>query len=348
MQKQVDIYMPRLDIPFKKSVVPSSRGEVIGIRKEWKNFCTLLHNLYQSDGSNVRLIEAPLWQITVDMVKNISCNADLIYIPHKMRENWNLDGRVLYYMQMVIPTIFSIDPEGWCASASSWPIAARRDSNGIIFKTLQTRINSNISKFIQPELKPINLPSQFVFFPCQIPHDETIRFHSDVSVENSLRAIIESLRHFPKLSLVIKGHPANIVAMSGLKEIFSNYKSDSEISSRIFWVDDVSIHQLLQSCLGVFTVNSGVGIEAILHYKRVFTFGYSDYASNSTKIVYGGSLENATKSISYHLNNLLNMEGDGKSKLEYIQNCHGFIEGWYKTHVDCNDSTTFKKLLSIF
>ena len=36
MQKQVDIYMLRLDIPFKKSVVPSSRGEVIGIRKSGK------------------------------------------------------------------------------------------------------------------------------------------------------------------------------------------------------------------------------------------------------------------------------------------------------------------------
>ena len=42
-----------------------------------------------------------------------------------MKDNWFLDERVRYYMQMVIPNIFSIDKSGWCASADAFPIGPK-------------------------------------------------------------------------------------------------------------------------------------------------------------------------------------------------------------------------------
>ena len=49
-----------------------------------------------------------------------------------MRANWYLDERVYYYMQMVIPSIFSIDSFGWCASASNWPISGSAWTNNSV------------------------------------------------------------------------------------------------------------------------------------------------------------------------------------------------------------------------
>ena len=79
--------------------------------------------------------------------------------------------------------------------------------------------------------------------------------------------------------------------MTSLKNIYNSYKAQlpSHLSKRIFWKDNLSIHQLLAKCCAVFTVNSGVGLEAYFTIK-VFTFGNADYASCSTKMVFGGSL----------------------------------------------------------
>ena len=42
-------------------------------------------------------------------------------------------------------------------------------------------------------------------------------------------------------------------------------------------ISDASIHQLIEPALAVFTVNSGVGSEALLHLKPVYLFGRADY-----------------------------------------------------------------------
>ena len=117
---------------------------------------------------------------------------------------------------MVIPSIFSIYPIGWCASASNWPIDSSDWTNSIttpdIFEHLAKRIDSNESKFKQPEIKGIILPDKFVLFPCQIPHDETIKYHSDVSVADSLDSLIAAVLRSDDFSFVVKGHPANLDA----------------------------------------------------------------------------------------------------------------------------------------
>ena len=90
-----------------------------------------------------------------------------------MRGNRFLDARVCYFMQMVIPNIFSIDAHGWGATAESFPHSSKRQCKQRYFELLRTRINSNKSKFSQPEYKRTNLEPGY-FFPCQLPHDETM------------------------------------------------------------------------------------------------------------------------------------------------------------------------------
>jgi hypothetical protein len=55
-----------------------------------------------------------------------------------------------------------------------------------ILVVLKSRINSNTSKFDQPNRVFPNTIKNYIFFPCQLPHDETIQYHSKVSVEDAL------------------------------------------------------------------------------------------------------------------------------------------------------------------
>ena len=337
--------MPRLDVPFKQSPIPRERGVISELRLYWKKFCNNLYLSFKKYGHEVRLIEVPLWQLTEELVARISKKSDLIYIPHKMQLNWHLDDRIRYYMQMVVPNIFSIDSKGWCASSSCWPIhpEAWQESSEMpnIFSELELRVKSNISKFKQPVMTDYNLPKKYILFPCQIPHDETIRYHSDVSVEDSLRALLASLQIYSDYFIIIKGHPANTQAMARLKNIYLDAKNkyNESLSAKILWIDDISVHQLLANCAAVFTVNSGVGLEALFHYKKVFTFGNADYAKASTKIIFGGSIDNAALAIAKELKELDLTPEDVSYKL----NINKFVNSWYYSHFDCEKTECFDR-----
>ena len=339
----VDIYTPRLDVTFKKGPVPKARGPIPDIRLHWSAFTKTLAKTHLSNSDQVRILEMPLWQITEDVVASNSKSADKVYIPHKMKDNWFLDERVRYYMQMVIPNIFSIDKSGWCASADAFPIGPKPGQISYnIYPLLKDRIGNNLSKFSQPVTTELNLPDKFVFFPCQIPHDETIRFHSDVSVESSLLALLSSLKLNSNYSVVIKGHPANTVAMEPLKNIYESFKSnsDSNLSNRVLWIDECSVHRLIEKSKAVFTVNSGVGLEALLHAKPVYTFGNADYAYASTKITFGGNLNNAAIAVARHLDKLETINQD-----QIHIRSKEFIEAWYSSHFDYENSQTFLKAI---
>lgn len=341
MHLKIDLYMPRLDTSFKNlGPVPKERGPIEPIRIHWIEFIKALYKRHEKLGHNVKLLELPLWQITPDVVRKNSAEADLIYIPHKMRENWWLDQRVRYYMQMVIPNIFSIDSHGWCASASSYPIQPSGNEHSGVYENLRARIKLNTSKFNQPDYKNLDLEPGYVFFPCQLPHDETIKYHSDVEVSDALRKTMEWVRDFnlhrangtkPR-SIVIKGHPANPGAMSSLRQVY--YDLLAEMNGMAHWFDDVSIHQLIADARVVVSVNSGVGLEAILHGKSIFVFGKADY--DSVQKCYADHVISDKKLVM----DLSYRELDKRS----IQMYQKFIDAWYNTHYDYENIHTFNKL----
>jgi hypothetical protein len=324
----VHIYMPRLDVTFKKGPVPEARGNITPIRFHWLQFVRNLFDTYIESGIETCVYEMPLWEMTPTFVYENSKDATRIYIPHKQNDTWQPDPRVRYYMQMVIPSIFSIDPDGWCAGASVWPINANGDANSGIFDQLAERINSNVSKFDQPERGKNKLGiKDYVFFPCQIPHDETIKYHSDFTVEDALNLTLNWVERTDK-KLVIKGHPVNPGSMANLKMIASRRSC--------IWVDDGNIHDLLADARLVVTVNSGVGFEAILHDKPVFTFGRADYDAVS----YGGVNQNDKGSISTKLEQAWTGGLLGYPTRSLYRR---FVDAWYNTHYDVNNIATFEK-----
>jgi len=270
--EKVLIFKPRLDIMFKKGPVPKERGSIEPIRMHWKRFVDKLASIEEEKGNIVKVLELPNWQFTPELV--VTMKPDKVYIPHKQSHQFPVDKKYnpQYYMQMVFPWLFQIDPKGWGPDASVWPIQPE-DSHVERFMELQERLNKGESKFPQPKMDGYNGPNTFehkgyVFFPCQIPHDETIRFHSDVSVAQALQCTIDFCES-RGLELIIKGHPVNPGSMKELREIGKGY----------LWADNVNINDLIANSAMVCMVNSGVGMEAILHSKPVCAYGRADYSA---------------------------------------------------------------------
>ena len=57
-----------------------------------------------------------------------------------------------------------------------------------------------------------------------------------------------------------------------------------EIGKEHMWADNVNINDLIANADAVIMVNSGVGMEGILHGKRVACFGDADYDSVVCKV----------------------------------------------------------------
>ena len=273
---KIIILAPRLDVPFKDlGPIPEQRGPIPPIREHWRNFVFLKFNLLRAQGHDVQIIEKPLFQFTEEFVASL--DYDQIYIPH--REAHSLPAKnALYYMQTVFPWRFYVDPKGFAGGSTLYPfpktLLERADSTGLDRFEYRNRMLEGLSKFDQPKSGKWNMHG-YVLFTCQIPHDQTILYHSDVSVEAALRATCEATKK-NGMTLVVKGHPVNPGAMETLRKIALEY-------SHVVWIDNVSILDAVVNAQSVVTVNSGTGMEALALGKPVLTFGRCEYDCVTTK-----------------------------------------------------------------
>lgn len=289
MSKNVLILFPRLDVPFKDlGPISKERGPIPPIRVHWINALNAIVAEHQRRGDNVVVVERPLWHFDPAHHNKDYSHTDIIYVPHREKHSYDLGNKdVRYYMQSVFPWRFYIDSKGFAGGASFYPLDIS-DDNPIEFDhrpfdSLRFYVGSGYSKFEQPQGKIWSGPGEYVLFTCQIPHDITIRDHSNVTVEQALE---ETCRATKKLgmTLVVKGHPINRASMDPLKSIAAKY-------TNTLWVDDYNIHDVISKARVVVTVNSGTGMEALLHLKPVVTFGRCEYDVCTMNADLGGNIE---------------------------------------------------------
>lgn len=322
--KKILLLAPRLDISFKYNSaitkIPTQIGPTLYGKGEWGEFANLLEQEFRSRLNVVfERLDMALWQFSPKLLKKYEY--DIVYVPHKEHHNFSIkDKEVYYYMQTTFPWIFSVDTKGWAGGASVYPYSSlyKENIDPKVFNDLRARALENKSKFSQPKYSDISLPENYVLFTCQIPHDETIKYHSKVSVG---KALIWTCQATEKLGipLVVKGHPINKDSMIGLKQSCQNFK-------HVTYVDNLSIHQAISLSKCVVTVNSGTGMEALLHKKPVVTFGQAEYDCVTN---------HATKdNIIEVLENLIYNEN------EVIK----FFDSWYNWCYDCTRPESFTKL----
>lgn len=272
---KVLVLAPRLDVPFKNfGAVPSQRGPIEPIRIHWQNMIRKIKDHHQKLGDFVLEIEMPLWQFSPEETDNIisSNKIDLVYVPHREEHSFPIKNcSVLYYMQTVFPWRFYVDPKGFAGGSTLHKMdISNGDMYGPWFDALRAYALKGESKFNQPKLNPLQrFEKPFVLFTCQIPHDQTILYHSKVGVATALNETLKATKNLGK-RLIVKGHPVNPGSMGELETLTRNFDHAT-------WVTDINIHELLRDAESVVTVNSGTGMEAMLHQCPIVTFGRAEY-----------------------------------------------------------------------
>ncbi len=129
------------------------------------------------------------------------------------------------------------------------------------------RINRRIGD-TQPQV-----PERFVLFPLQVVADSQLTLHSPLYGNQLAVAIAEveiALREVdPTLALVVKLHPADRKK--------TDYDAVATAHPALVWVSNGDVRPLLARAQGVVTINSTVGVEALLFGKPVVTLGNNFY-----------------------------------------------------------------------
>jgi len=269
MKKKVLILKPRLDLPFKRFGLEIKKDSIEPIRVHWQNFVDKLHEYHVMKHDKVVVVEEQRWKFNWTMAEQFY--ADIVYVPHTEKHLFKGDKTCRYYMQTVFPWLFTVDSEGWGGGATfSKEGYEVEPDEGRTFNLFKARAERGESKFHQNSGEFINKLGDFIFVPLQLPHDETIKWHSKQNVLKWAESIAKwgSRNSVP---IVFKNHPINPNSLSDTKEVVRSH-------SNVVWIDhEVNIHSVMRQAKAVYIINSGTGAEAMLHDVPVVRFGLAEY-----------------------------------------------------------------------
>ena len=280
---KVVIFKPRPDLPFKAKVPvgrlpPKTNRPLIPIRQHWENFNTKLSEDHKAKGDEVVIIEKICNTFSLKDVKNNP--ADLYYIPHTDRKRFEGNHKCRYYMQTVYPWLFTIDSVGICGGASYVNnILPNLGDNGKTYQEFKKRIWKRETKFNQNEnLLETNLTKygDYILVPLQLPHDWVIKYHSNIEVREFVMSIIDWAKT-SNVNVVFKTHPINPNSLI-------HFKGYIEKSKNCYWIENTHLHDLLNRAKACYVINSGTGMEAMLHEIPVVRFGDAEY---NNAVIYG-------------------------------------------------------------
>ncbi|MBB1348990.1 MULTISPECIES: capsular biosynthesis protein [unclassified Pseudoalteromonas] len=184
-----------------------------------------------------------------------------------------LGVKQFYYENGLLPGTSSLDPNGINYNAS-----LSRDPSFYLNFDPQNKLNFSAPDLIpradhkkRCEFECADVPERYIFAPFQVPHDTQLASFSpwinsmDMFYDEVIKAV-KSLND-PSLKVVFKEHPSWHKHYSHLYEkdpiaIFANGNQTSD---------------LIKCAEAVLTINSTVGLEALLLNKRVLTLGQACY-----------------------------------------------------------------------
>jgi len=183
-----------------------------------------------------------------------------------------------HFKEAELPHLFYLDRggySGWSELADARfnvdeSLVAAEDALAFVRGERERLHAGNESKYGQAAFDPaLQLPADYVLVAMQTVND-SVQEHAWIRTLEMAEMVV---RRFAGTgtTVVVKRHPLC---------------RDPRVSRRLkAWerepgvvVSDASIHQLIPGARAVFTVNSGVGLEALLYEKPVYVSGRSDYS----------------------------------------------------------------------
>jgi capsular polysaccharide export protein len=135
--------------------------------------------------------------------------------------------------------------------------------------TLIPRKPKNAKKFSSLKKEP--LPENFIFVPFQVDYDTQILLFSPwVRSMEELFFLMKEIAEELKINIVFKEHPSSRKEYPHLHKIARQHKF-------IQFANAYPTQELIQKANAVVTINSSVGIESLLFYKKVITLGEAFY-----------------------------------------------------------------------
>ena len=184
--------------------------------------------------------------------------------------------------ESAFPNYLTINPSGF----SGWHTAADLDDDTLnrfltnastaaiegTFRQLNSElVQSNLSKYAQLEspLNSLTTTGDFFFVALQVANDIVAEL-AYIETYNLLNCAAE-IAERNQIHLVIKRHPK--CTSVRIKELLQGLEGHQYVE-----VSNASIHLIIPACKAVITVNSGVGMEALLHLKDIISTGKAEYS----------------------------------------------------------------------
>lgn len=184
----------------------------------------------------------------------------------------NLGHPALYLEGGFFPGTVQCDPQGinYDSGLPRDPIFYRTvDLSGAELPTaLQKRTPKRTQKL--RDTSQVTLPEHYIFVPFQVPSDmQILKLSPWIADMVDFYGVLDRLSHrHPELCFVIKEHPSFPLSVQG--RVRANTK--------ILFANTVDTEYLSQHADAVITINSTVGLEAVLLEKKVITLGLAHYA----------------------------------------------------------------------
>ena len=127
--------------------------------------------------------------------------------------------------------------------------------------------------------KILKLRKKYFLVVLQVHNDSQIHLHSDYkSVEEFIIDVMHSFSKHAKLEnyLVIKHHPMDR-GFKNYKRLIDNLSERLNLRGRVFYIHDMRLPILIKGSLGVITINSTVGLQALYHNVPVKVMGRAVY-----------------------------------------------------------------------
>jgi capsular polysaccharide export protein len=120
---------------------------------------------------------------------------------------------------------------------------------------------------------------RFYLFPLQTCDDFQLRKHSDLlSIENAIDVVCKSFaRNAPEDTVIVFKHHPMDRGFCHYQRLISVLEARYRISGRVIYCHDLHLPTLLDHTRGVVTINSTVGISALLHKVPTKVMGRSLY-----------------------------------------------------------------------
>lgn len=179
--------------------------------------------------------------------------------------------RCIFFENGLLPNTATIDPAG-----VNYLNSVPREAD--FFRSQETTASVDavnliprVPKLDKPRGKPIELPARYLFVPFQVDVDRQILMYSPwiKHMQHLYQVLLGMLEVLPEdMWIVFKEHPSSAKDYSFLSR---------ECPARMVFANDNSTQVLIENAQAVVTINSTVGIEALLLGKPVITLGQAFY-----------------------------------------------------------------------